>query len=121
MSLLFTERMALRVCFAFGPWFWLGCGVSVCACVFVWFFVCCGSLFLAPCSCLLCVCVCMGFANIKSSSLARGPRYLGKFGWGVCFQSALKAPLDPRSKIQDAPETLLGILDLGSRGAFKAL
>ena len=55
-SLNLRERMALRVCFALGsvvgPWFWLGCSVFVCVCVFACFFVCCGSLFLF----VMCVC-----------------------------------------------------------------
>ena len=79
------------------------------------------SFVVAPCSwlpvlvCYVCVCI----AKIKSSSLARGPRYLGKVGWGGVLSKRFESAL--RSKIQDAPETLLGILDLGSRGAFKAL
>ena len=67
-----------------------------------------GSLFLSV------MCVCMGFAKIKGSSLARGPRYLCKFGWGVCFQSALKAPLDPRSKRPRKLCSASWILDLGA-------
>ena len=120
--------MALRVCFALGsvvdPWFWLGCSVFVCVCVyvFVWFFVCCGSLFLFVIYIYtyICVCVCLEFEKkVNSSSLARGPWCLNKFGLGGVLSTRLESA--PGSKIQDALETFLSILDLGSRGAFKAL
>ena len=121
--------MALRVCFALGSsWFWLGCGVSVCVCLSGLSFV------VAPYSCLLCVCdwglkknekqfPCPGslvfeqirFGGVLSKRFqnAPGSKIQDAQKWRR-FRSALRAPLDPRSKIQDAPEAFLGILDLGS-------
>ena len=81
------------------------------------------SFVVAPCSwlpALVCyVCVCMGFAKIKSSSLARGPRYLGKFGWGGVlskrFESALGSKIqDPRCPGNFARHLGSWILDLGA-------